>query len=384
MTQEMQINGFIVHKGVIDALKWYKKESGKRIPSSAYAVFLSSLYQRHKDNNPRGILKNFHLPEWAKTTNVLYSSFYHGYKWLEDRNFLKEIILKDGSPARVITDWEQFSNPEKTGEDLNYFRVPFALFETDFLASCVRTSNSEGIELLLQLFDQFRVKIADVIQKGGNLDLNKLHLEFNMKTLKTKLGKNAKGVRETLTLFESLFDVKYHGVSMRGKQLWVKKVIFYLKPICVKENSDTFQLSPIMQKLNQELTYVLDGMGIKYRPVDASQTMFSFQQEIVERLKYIQDLESATYNQRDQWLKNFFLTTLDQVSEQIQKVQKATGKFSFHKSIGGYFRIAFRTQFFRLFPGIRKKFPDLLINGYWLEEKETGRPAKITELYSIV
>lgn len=198
-----------------------------------------------------------------------------------------------------------------------------------------------------------------------------------MKTLKRQLNKNAKGVRKTLSILEALFSIEFSGIEYRGKQIWIKKVFFSLKPECVKENTDEFNVNSIMAKLSKELIYFLDGHQIKYKPRDQIDVMLSFKQEVINKLNYLLDEDNVSYTMRDQFTKDFFLETIDQVGTHIHKEKQEKGLFQFY-SIGAFFRMAFR----KYLPSALKKLPYELIHNAKIREYTIN--GQIPELNGII
>ncbi|QOR65785.1 hypothetical protein IM538_18545 [Cytobacillus suaedae] len=358
MAKKQSIHGFSFHQAFLKEFDFLKKESYRRPTASALACFLTLLAQRDHENNPRGVLREYRLREWAEKTNINYSSLHGGLEWLYEHHFVKDVILEDGTHALLIRDWEKHTNIERSGESLNYFRVPYALFETDFLAEAVRTSNPESIELLCRLLNQFRTALGH----NSNATLSQT---YNMSTLKKQLNKNAKGVRRVLSIFESLISVEYIGLSYRKHQVWINQVKFTLKPECVTEQSDEFEVSSLMQKFNQELVHFLDAYHISYKARDQKQVMISFKQEIFHHLRYVEK------TQRDTWLRRFFVSSLHRIEAQMKKVAAETGTFTF-RSIGAYFRITFRNLFKEELPALAENYRALFHDAFFEEYKQTN------------
>ncbi|MFE8701193.1 hypothetical protein ACFYKX_11360 [Cytobacillus sp. FJAT-54145] len=369
--QNFKINGYKFPQGLKEKFEAVKKNCGIQITSTAYATFLTILFQRSKENNPKGIVKEYRLTDWESKSGVKYDSLHAGLEWLMDHQFIEEMENPHGR-NRVfrITDWEKYDTPERTKENPNYFRVPYTLFETDFLAEAVRTSNPTMIELLFNLLNQFRVKIKDCKTRK---QVDAMDTEFNMNTLKQMLRKKAVDVRAVLTYFESFFGVEFLHVHTRGLQLWVKKIKFTLKYDCVKENTDEFELSPLQQKLHEELVHFLDYSNMKYRPVDVKQVMVSFKQEVMKHMTRAKS-EDGSYLERDRIIKDFFIRTLDEINERIHKVTRSGGIFHV-RTIGNYFRKAFRERYDHN-AGFTKEEHALLGNGRTAEYEATGTKVK--------
>lgn len=347
MEQKFKIDGFRFHQKILESFR-LMKEGTHRPPASAYAVYLSMLKQLYKENNQRGVLKEYNLAAAAKEMSIPYTTFYGGKKYLEEHHFIKEEI-QNGMPVLILCDVEKYNTPE-FGNDLNYFLVPLALFETNILSEFVSHSNPEAIELMLALFNQFRVGLVK-----NNGELHDTYQVRNMKTLKQLLNKNSKSVRSILAILEALFDIEFSGVRFRGHQLWVHQVKFMLKECCIKEVNDKFEISQLMQKYSQEITYFLDGHSIRFKPKDQSDIIFAFKQEVIDVIKYVID-DEKTFEFRDRWVKDYFMDSLSDLSDHIKKQISRFGEFKVHTSIGAYFRGVFRKRMLQSIKQIPVKY----------------------------
>jgi hypothetical protein len=365
---KIRIHGFRMHQAILEEFRFLRDQSFNRPSASAYVVYMTMLKQMHVEQNQRGILKEYNLSFWAKKLRISYSTLWGGKRYLEDHHFVKEEI-HEGLPVLVLKDVEKHNTPEHNNGFLNYLIIPHALFETNILAEFVRTSNPEGIEILLSLLNQFRTGMS--FSKSDEVETIKQ--ERTMKTLKIQLNKNAKGVRKTLSVLEALFAIEFSGIEMRGKQLWIKKASFSLKPECVEEGTDEFHVKPLMAKLAKELTYFLDGHQIKYKPRDQIDVMISFKQEVMKKLNYLMDEDKEGFSVRDQFMKNFFLETIDQIGTHIHMEKQQKGSFHFY-SIGAFFRMAFR----KYLPDALTKVPyDLIHNALIREYTNTGQTPEL-------
>ncbi|GKU83928.1 hypothetical protein [Niallia sp. NCCP-28] len=331
------IDGFRMHQSILNEFRFIRDESFSRPPASSYVVYLTMLKQLDVENNSRGILREYNLSYWSKKLNISYSTLYSGKCWLEKNHFIKDTIDAAGMPVTVMKDVEKYNKPEE-GHELNYLLIPHALLETNILAEFVRTSNPEAIELLFSLLNQFRTGLSKM--EGDSFESVKMSRTMN--TLKEQLNKNAKGVRQILSILESLFHVQFEGLTFRGKQMWVRKIWISLKAECVVEKTDEFQVDQLMAMLSHELTYFLDGLRIKYKPRDQRDVMIAFNQEVIKALKYLKDEKYASFN-RDHFIKHYFLECIDNIAEQYQQKRKETSTYKWH-SIGAVFRIFFRNN----------------------------------------
>ncbi|MFJ7977928.1 hypothetical protein ACIQZI_19960 [Peribacillus sp. NPDC096379] len=369
---KVRIEGFRMHQAILEEFRFIRDQSSERPPASAYVVYMTMLKQMHIEQNQRGMLKEYNLSTWSKKLGISYSTLWGGKRFLENHHFVKEEI-REGLPVLVLKDVEKYNTPEHNGGVLNYLIIPHALFETNILAEFVRTSNPEGIELLLSLLNQFRTGMS--FSKTSEID--KIKQERTMKTLKLQLNKNAKGVRKTLSVLEALFSIEFTGIELRKKQIWIKKVSFTLKEECVEESTDEFNVSPLMAKLSKELTYFFEGHQINYKPRDQIDVMISFKQEVINKLNYLKDDDEIHYTIRDQFIKDFFLETMDQIGAHIHTEKNRKGSFHFY-SIGAFFRMAFRKYLL----GALNKIPYGLISTAKIREHTiTGR---IPELNGVI
>lgn len=333
---KIKIDGFPMHQAILKEFHFIRDQSYERPPASAYVVYLSMLKQLDKEKNQRGILKDYNLSYWSKELNIPYATLYSGRKYLEKHNFVKEEIHND-LPVLVLKDIEKYNNPGMEEGKLNYLLIPHALFKTNILAELVRTSNPEGIELMLSLFNQFRTAMSS----RESIELAKLRQARNMSTLKKQLNKNAKKTREILRLLEPLFKIEFDGLEFRGKQIWVKKVWITLREECVREqNEEEFKVAHLTAALSHELIYFLDGLNVKFKPRDQFDVMFSFKQEVYDKVKIIKDDEKFQLNR---FVKKYFLQCADEIGTYIMKKRRETKAFKVN-SLGGLFRSVFRNN----------------------------------------
>jgi hypothetical protein len=353
---KVKIDGFRMHQSILKEFHMIRDQSFERPPASAYVVYLTMIKQLDVEKNQRGVLKEFNLSYWAKKLQIPYSSLYSGKLYLEKYHFVKEEI-HNGNPVLVLKDIEKYNNPGIEDGKLNYLLIPHALFETNILAELVRTANPEAIELMLSLFNQFRTAMS----KREDIDLKQLRQPRNMATLKKQLNKNAKRVREVLSLLEPLFEIRFEGLQYRGNQIWIRKVWITLKEDCVKEQSnEEFKVDHLIAMLSHELTYFLDGHKLKYKSRDQFDIMVSFKQEVYDKLKFVKD--SKTFN-FEKSIKQYFMYCIDSIGNYITQQKAQNTSFRIH-SLGALFRQVFRKELVSLL----KKIPYELIHDAKVEQ----------------
>lgn len=345
LTQQLvKIDGFRFPHQLLEDFRSFQADTGIQVPASAYAVLLSVLKQIDIEKNGKGQVQEFNLAAWGRQLDITYSSLHAGRVFLETHGFLHEEILPSGIPVWVINNFQSYNTPElPNGQDLNYFLVPHTLLDTNIVAEFVRTSNPKAFELMFSLFNQFRHGIAKLEKKD---ELTLLTQERNISTLKEKLGKRAKAVREVLATLQPIFDIQFIGTEFRGKQIWIRKVLFQLKPECVKENTDEFFVEPLLAQFQENTLYILDGLKLRYRPRDLFDIMLSFKQEVLEIIKYVTNTDKGEYqySYRDGWIESFFYRCLTKFEEHIRKQREEGRIFTFRSSMGAYFRTIFRRE----------------------------------------
>ncbi|MBM6619134.1 hypothetical protein [Bacillus suaedaesalsae] len=337
--QKVKMYGFKFPQRLFDDLRQFEQKENIQIPSSAYATLICVLKQIHREKTTMGEIQEFSLSQYATELNVGYSTLYVGLKFWLDHGFLYEGKNDAGKTLFVLQNAHRYFSED----ELNYFIVPHSLFETNIIAELVRTSNGKTFELMLSLFTQFRHGMATI---QGTQEVEELKQVRNMSTLKQKLGKRSKGVREAISLLEPLFHVHFIGLSHRGHQVWIHQVEFSLKPDCVVENSDAFEVNPLISEFSRETEHVLKSLNMRFKPRDLFDIMISLKQEVINVLKYVakNDGENSSYSLRDSWIQTFFYQCLGRFETKIQDQLKQKETFQFTTSIGAYFRTVFRNN----------------------------------------
>lgn len=342
--QTVKMDGFRFPHQLLEDLRSFQTEMNIQVPASSYAVLLAVLKQIHVEKNAQGKMQEFNLAEWSRKLGVAYSTLHSGRIFLEKHGFLYEETLANGLPVWVLHNYREYTTPElREGQDLNYFLVPHTLLDTNIVSQFVRTSNPEAFELMFSLFNQFRHGIAKLDKKE---EVSLLSQERKMSTLKSKLGKRAKAVREVLAVLQPLFEMEFIGIQFRGSQLWIQKVVFRLKLECVKENTDEFFINPLLAHFQENTQYILDGLKLRYKSRDMFDIMISFKQEVLDILKHLTDESGGDYKYtyRDGWLETFFYRCLGRFEQHIKQQQEERGRFIFRSSIGAYFRTIYRRE----------------------------------------
>ncbi|MFZ3589737.1 hypothetical protein ACOI1C_10750 [Bacillus sp. DJP31] len=340
--QKIKIYGFKFPQALLEDMRNFQVENNIQIPASAHAAMIAILKQIHREKTTKGEVHEFNLPAYASECKMAYSTLYVGFKFWLRHGFIQETINSAGMSIYILRNYKQYFETE-TGEDLNYFIVPHSLFETNMIAELVRTSNSKAFELMLSLLTQFRHGVATIDHTDK---IEKIKQLRNMSTLKVQLGKRSKGVREVLEMLEPLFHIQYVGLQHRGLQVWIHQVQFSLKSDCVIENSDAFEVSPLVSEFSKQTDFVLTDLNINYKPRDLFDIMISFKQEVINVLKYVtkNEGENTNYSARDGWIESYFYSCLRRFQSKIQDQIKPNQAFQFSKSIGAYFRTVFRNN----------------------------------------
>ncbi|MEQ2529140.1 hypothetical protein EKG37_17555 [Robertmurraya yapensis] len=366
--QEIKIYGFPFPQQLLDDLEAYQTKHNVLFPASAYAALLCVLKQIHKEKTKIGEVHEFKIAEYSQELDIPYSTLYTGLKFLEMHGFVYESINTSGKSVIKLHNYSIYHGAN--AEKFNYFTIPHSLFTTNIMQQLVRTANARVFELFFLLMNQFRNGIANVTDMGK---VEEVVYSRTMSTLKKDLGKRSKGVRDAISLLEPLFNITYVGLTYRKEQKWITKIEFSLKPHTVIENTDAFDVHPLMNELQGETEVFFDENGISYKPRDLFDIMVSFKYEVIEVLKYVSkdDGEYRDFSERDAHIQSFYYRCLGWFNDHINKMKYQKQKFHFSKSIGGYFRTIFRNHIQNF---IEKNISsDVIIEANWKEYVETGK-----------
>ncbi len=371
--QNIKIYGFPFPQQLLEDLRSYQSKNNISFPASAYATLICVLKQIHREKTTLGELQDLKLSAYSKELNIPYSTLYTGLKFLEQHGFVYEAINNSGKSVFVLHNFN--THHGKNASSRNYFNIPHSLFDSNIMAELVRTSNAKVFELLLNLLTQFRHGVAKVDKVGK---VEEIVYDRTMKTLKEDLGKRSKGVRDALTLLEPLFNIKYVGLTYRQSQLWVKKIEFSLKPHTVIENTDAFEVNPLVSELHGETELLFDRLAISYKPRDLFDIMVSLKDEVINVLKYISNDENGeiNYSERDANIQSFYYRCLHWFERHIVKIQSEKKRFYFSSSIGAYFRTIFRNHINDYIN--THMSPETIVQARFKEYRDTG---KVPTLY---
>ncbi len=349
----LKVRGFKFPKQIYDNLDLIFKESTIRVPSSALTVYLTLL----SECNERGIVGEYSMKSWSDKLDIPISTLCCGMRYLEGNNYIQDKIIQNRTVIE-ISHYERFNNPERK-EDLNYFRVPHFLFETNILKELVRRSNSKGIMFLLSLFNRFRTAIT------SNNDINST-LPYNMAHLKTVLNKTAIKVREYAELLRPLFSFDVTEEIKRGYQIVTRRYIVKLKKSFIQQEEDP-RITNLLGKMKKELTYILEGFNHRATKDDVDDIIGAFKQESVDVIKY---LEPQT--KRDDILEKCFLNVMDLLTTRDQQKSKRID------SLGKYSRKLFRKETHALVKSLDRNDVILAIAK---EHEITQKQPKIAKLF---
>ncbi|MFZ3588861.1 hypothetical protein ACOI1C_06160 [Bacillus sp. DJP31] len=375
--QKVKIYGFKFPQALLEDMRNFQVENNIQIPASAHPAMIAILKQIHREKTTKGEVQEFNLPAYASECRMAYSTLYVGFKFWLRHGFIQETINSAGMPIYVLRNYKEYFETE-TGEDLNYFIVPHSLLETNIIAELVRTSNGKTFELMLSFLTQFRHGVATIDHTDK---IEKIKQLRNMNTLKNQLGKRSKGVREVLDMLAPLFHIEYVGLQHRGQQVWIHQVQFSLKTDCVIENSDAFEVSPLVSSFSQIAENVLTELNITYKPRDLFDIMISLKQEVINVLKYVakNDGENSYFTERDVWIETYYYSCMRRFQSKIQEQVKSNQVFKFSKSIGAYFRTVFRNNL--------KSFIEREIPADYIREanmKEFLKTGELPELHQLL
>lgn len=374
--QDVKIYGFPFPQQLLEDIRNYQIKHDVTFPASAYAALICVLKQIHEEGTQLGEVQDFNLAKYSKKLDIAYSTLYTGLKFLERHGFVYDAFNRAGNSVYVLHNYVKYQGQK--AENRNYFNVPHSLFETNIMAELVRTSNARVFELMFSLLTQFRHGVAKVSELGK---VEEIVYPRTMSTLKKELGKRSKGVRDAITLLEPLFNIRYVGLTFRKEQKWIKKIEFTLKPNTVVENTDAFEVNPLVNELQGTTESLFDEIGLSYKSRDLKDIMVSLKHEVIDVLKYVtkDDDEFKDFSERDSYIQSFYYSSLRYFRNHLDKLQRQKVTFHFSKSIGAYFRTIFRNS---IIPFIKEHIPGHLIKEANMKEfMATGKTPLVMDKF---
>ncbi|MFD0769036.1 hypothetical protein ACFQZ1_09035 [Bacillus sp. CGMCC 1.60114] len=306
------------------------------LPSSALATYILLHY---KVNDLGQLPRDFKLSDIANESDIPYTTIHTGFQALLRSGLVREIFI-NGIPVYVICNYEKLNRTARESKDqdggLSYFRLPNLLLETSILKELVSHRDSKGIIELLNLCNNFTREL----KFKSNDSIEKYTLPRNMDSLKERLGRNAKKVRNYIEIISPLF--KFDAVVQKVRnprnritrirekiqQIVITQFTVSMNPECVIEN-DQVETRQTEAKMRKEAMARFKSAGIALANKDRRDITVAFKNEISKIAAFIKDKKL-----RDGLMTYAMTYAMDQFESLL-----ATEKI---KTIGGFVRAKLR------------------------------------------
>lgn len=136
----------------------------------------------------------------AKDHDLVYETTKKAFDSLIERDYVKEVFTKEGLYYELV-DYAANNN----NENINYFRIPKALFEEKVFGELIKHRYHKGPILLLELSQYFTRQVGT---NRRHADLDSIKGERTMDYLKRTLYTTAKRVRDFLEIIKRVFSFK--------------------------------------------------------------------------------------------------------------------------------------------------------------------------------
>ncbi|MCM3736516.1 hypothetical protein M3215_11935 [Bacillus cytotoxicus] len=307
--------------------------------SSALATYILLHY---KVNDVGLLPRDFKLSDIANESDIPYTTIHTGFQALLRSGLVKEILIDEKIPVYEICNYARLNLTARESKDqdggLSYFRLPNVLLETSILKELVSHRDSKGIIELLNLCNNFtrelKYKSKDSVEEYT--------FSRNMDSLKERLGRNAKKVRNYIEIISPIFKFNAAATKVRNprkgriarirekiQQIVIIQFTVSMNPACVIEN-DQAEIRQIEAKMRKEAMTRFKSVGIALASKDRRDITVAFKNEISKIAAFIKDKKL-----RDSLMTYAMTYAMDQFESLL-----ATGKKI--KTIGGFVRAKFR------------------------------------------
>lgn len=335
--QNFKVHGVKFFDGLLNIVKLENER--KELPSSALATYILL----HFECNDIGMLpREFQIMDLAKKSGIPYTTIYTGFQVCLERRLVKETPVGNRTVYEIV-DYALYNHTtaetaNMTGISLSYFRIPFHLIQTTIMSSLVKARDNRGIIFLLDIINTFSRKVGMEHYKHK---IEEFQITRKMSSLKKRLNRNAKKVRQYLEIINSIVkftaidskekksnETRITSVRKHVKQIIIEKFNVVFSSSCLIQN-DKKELHRPVAKCRKEAVSRLKHMGQALRKKDKENIMTAFRQEIVDIAIYL-----PTKQKQSELLIYAMTYALDQV-ESCLKEQEIF-------SIPAFMRVKFR------------------------------------------
>lgn len=331
-----------------DELRIYLIENSElgeyALPSSALATYILL----HFKVNDVGLLpRDFKLSCIANESNIPYTTIHTGFQALLHSGLVREILLNNKIPVYELCNYAKLNRTAKESKDqdgeLSYFRLPNVLLETSILKELVSRRDNKGIIELLSLCNNFTRELKYKSKASIKEDsIEEYTLTRNMDSLKERLGRNAKKVRNYIEIISPIFKFDATSKKVRNprkgriarirekiQQIVITQFMVSMNPACVIEN-DQAEIRQTEAKMRKEAMTRFKLVGIALANKDRKDITVAFKNEISRVAAFIKDRKL-----RDGLMTYTMTYAMDQFESLLATGMKV-------KTIGGFVRAKLR------------------------------------------
>ncbi|MFY0138157.1 hypothetical protein [Bacillus cereus] len=342
-SKKNQKSKFLMHgPKFFDELRIYlikNNELGEyALPSSALATYILLHY---KVNDLGRLPRDFKLSTIANESDIPYTTIHTGFQALLHSGLVREIFINGKIPVYEICNYARLNRTAKETKDndgkLSYFRIPNLLLETSILKELVSHRDSKGIIEFLGLCTHFTHQFK--YSKNSVEDYSYVR---KMDSLKERLGRNAKKVRNYLKIISPIFkfDVAIQKVRNPRKgriarirekiqQIVITQFVVSMNPACVIEN-DRAEIRQTEAKMRKEAMARLESVGIALTNNERKDITVAYKGEISLIAAFIKNTQL-----RDSFMTYAMSYAMDQCESFLAIGEKI-------KTIGGFIRAKLR------------------------------------------
>ncbi|AOM14516.1 hypothetical protein [Bacillus thuringiensis] len=342
-SKKNQKSKFLMHgPKFFDELRIYlikNNELGEyALPSSALATYILLHY---KVNDLGRLPRDFKISTIANESDIPYTTIHTGFQALLHSGLVREIFINGKIPVYEICNYARLNRTAKETKDndgkLSYFRIPNLLLETSILKELVSHRDSKGIIEFLGLCTHFTHQFK--YSKNSVEDYSYVR---KMDSLKERLGRNAKKVRNYLKIISPIFkfDVAIQKVRNPRKgriarirekiqQIVITQFVVSMNPACVIEN-DRAEIRQTEAKMRKEAMARLESVGIALTNNERKDITVAYKGEISLIAAFIKNTQL-----RDSFMTYAMSYAMDQCESFLAIGEKI-------KTIGGFIRAKLR------------------------------------------
>ncbi|OQR53376.1 hypothetical protein [Bacillus sp. CDB3] len=308
------------------------------LPSSALATYILLHY---KVNDLGRLPRDFKLSTIANESDIPYTTIHTGFQALLHSGLVREIFINGKIPVYEICNYARLNRTAKETKDndgkLSYFRIPNLLLETSILKELVSHRDSKGIIEFLGLCTHFTHQF-----KYSKNSVEDYSFVRNMDSLKKRLGRNAKKVRNYLKIISPVFKFDAAIQKVRNprkgriarirekiQQIVITQFTVSMHPACVIEN-DRAEIRQTEAKMRKEAMARLESVGIALTNNERKDITVAYKGEISLIASFIKNKQL-----RDSFMTYAMSYAMDQCESFLAIGEKI-------KTIGGFIRAKLR------------------------------------------